>query len=80
MTCKSKAHRSRWVVTERTANRSAFSGYRLTPSAYSEVRCLHADHQDPPVWRTKADYVPGLPDAAYLYRAGSLIPVHPDDI
>lgn len=39
--CLNRAeHFSSWVVVLRKANRSAFNGYRLTSSAYSEVRCL----------------------------------------
>jgi hypothetical protein len=51
------AHRH--VVTVWRANYSAFSGYRWTSSAYSEVWCIDT-HQ---VWRTKAAYVDDLPDA-----------------
>lgn len=42
----------------RRHNRSAFRGYRETPSAYSEVTCPH----DLARWRTRADYVDRLPD------------------
>ncbi|MFD4397241.1 hypothetical protein [Kitasatospora sp. NPDC058478] len=58
-TCRDKTHRPRWRVQLRNANRSAFNGYRLTPSDYSEVRCGECGH----VWRTKAAYVTTLPDA-----------------
>ena len=45
-------------VSHRMHNHSAFNGYHRTPSAYSEVHCLCCRYS----WRTKADYVPGLPD------------------
>lgn len=59
-TCQ-KEHREHWVVLQRKCNFSAFNGYRRTRSAYSSVEC-----QAPGcgrVWRTKAAYVDGLPDA-----------------
>jgi len=37
-------------------NRSAFSGYRWTPSGYSQVRC----HACGAVWRTRAAYANDL--------------------
>lgn len=49
----------RHVVTQRRSNRSAFNGYRLTPSRYSEVVCLDTGN----IWRTAAAYANGLPDA-----------------
>lgn len=57
--CKNRDHRRHWRVLMRNANRSAFNGYRRTPSDYSAVRCP-ACHL---VWRTKAAYVATLPDA-----------------
>jgi hypothetical protein len=42
-----------WRVTQYMSNKSAFSGYRQTPSRYSEIRCLQCGN----FWRTKADYV-----------------------
>lgn len=59
--CRTQAHRSFWVVTMRNYNASAFNGYRRTPSDYSEVRCTFGTCRLR--WRTKADYVAGLPDA-----------------
>lgn len=55
-----REHFAHWVVTIRKANYSAFSGYRRTPSAYSEVYCTAC----PTRWRTKAGYVDRLPDRA----------------
>lgn len=46
-----------WVVTAYRCNYSAFSGYRRTPSAYSEVKCTECGTY----WRTKAKYVERLP-------------------
>lgn len=57
-----RTHREYWVVTMRNYNASAFNGYRPQWSAYSEVRCTLPGCEHPP-WRTKADYVRGLPDA-----------------
>lgn len=54
-----REHRPGWTVTVREANYSAFNGYRRTPSAYSEVRCMICGRR----WRTKAAYVKTLPDA-----------------
>lgn len=59
MACTDKDHRPRWVVEVRNGNYSAFSGYRFTPSDYSQVRCTRCGSR----WRTKAGYVAGLPDA-----------------
>jgi hypothetical protein len=54
----SRAERMRqWIVTVLRANYSAFSGYRWTPSDYSEVRCRRCGAR----WRTKASYVDRLP-------------------
>jgi hypothetical protein len=49
-----------WWVSMREGNRSAFSGYHWTPSAYSEVRCARPSCGRK--WRTTAAYVAGLPD------------------
>lgn len=59
--CRVRSHRPSWVVTQRNGNRSAFSGYRWTPSDYSEVRCTASGCGKR--WRTRAAYVAGLPDA-----------------
>lgn len=45
-----------WVVFIRRANRSAFNGYRRTPSDYSGVFCKSCGA----VWRTNARYVDEL--------------------
>jgi len=47
-----------WRVVQRLSHHSAFSGYRQTPSRYSEVVCLRCGA----VWRTAAAYVPKLAD------------------
>jgi hypothetical protein len=61
MRCECKPpDRTKWVVTARRCNYSAFNGGRYTPSAYSEVRCLTCGRR----WRTKARYVSTLADAA----------------
>ena len=54
-------HRAFWVVLQRECNYSAFNGYRYTPSDYSAVACRAPGCGR--VWRTKAAYVGGLPDA-----------------
>jgi len=54
--CRCKA--PLWHVAMRKHNRSAFSGYWYTPSAYSLVACLNCNA----TWRTKARYVDKLPD------------------
>lgn len=54
-----REHRARWVVLQRKCNHSAFNGYHWTPSDYSCLRCTECGR----VWRTKAAYVDGLPDA-----------------
>ena len=60
MVCENrKAHKAYWVVECRNHNHSAFNGYRMTPSAYSQVRCLECRAR----WRTKAAYVDDLPAA-----------------
>jgi hypothetical protein len=59
--CPHKSHRPYWFVVQRRCNHSAFNGYHHTPSDYSTVYCnVHGCHG---VWRTKAAYVMGLPDA-----------------
>ena len=57
--------RSRWVVLQRRGHHSAFNGYRRTPSEYSSVVCLGCGA----IWRTKAAYVLGLPDAPADWQA-----------
>lgn len=57
--CKDKAHRPFWEVVVRNGNYSAFNGYHFTPSDYSLVRCTSCGA----LWRTKAKFVYGLPDA-----------------
>lgn len=42
-----------WRVTTHKGNYSAFSGYRFTPSDYSQLTCKRCGT----FWRTKADYV-----------------------
>lgn len=59
LACADKGHKGSWVVVVRNGNYSAFNGYRFTPSAYSLVRC----RADGMIWRTRAAYVAGLPDA-----------------
>ncbi len=46
------------VVTRRKSRCSAFDGYHVKPSAYSEVFCTvcHA------IWRTKAKYIENMAD------------------
>lgn len=56
----------RWVVSMRKHNRSAFNGYRRTPSDYSQVWCLACFT----TWRSKGAYVDELPDA----RPGEIRP------
>jgi hypothetical protein len=48
------------VVRARKHNRSAFNGYHRTVSEYSLVICTRKGCWG--IWRTKADYVDGLPD------------------
>lgn len=59
--CKDKTHHAGglWVVTARNQNHSAFNGYRATPSAYSQVRCVECGT----FWRTRAAFVRFLRDA-----------------
>ncbi len=56
--CKIKAHRPRWYVSQRRGNASAFNGYHWTPSDYSAVSCAECGA----TWRTKAKFVDSLPD------------------
>lgn len=54
MSCNcDKKDRRNWRVVQWFCNHSAFNGYRQTPSAYSEIRCLACGRG----WRTKAAYV-----------------------
>jgi len=66
LACRIPGHRQSWVVVQRLSNRSAFNGYRATPSAYSEVECPlpHGPFQTTQRWRTTASYVADLPDAS----------------
>ena len=54
--CRVRAHRAVWIVTHLHHNHSAFRGYWMTASDYSEVRCPSC----PAFWRTRAKYVSGL--------------------
>jgi hypothetical protein len=54
-----KCDRKHWRVCTRHGNRSAFNGYHLTWSAWSQLRCLFCGH----FWRSKAKYVASIPDA-----------------
>lgn len=54
-----KCPRTNLEVVTRRGNYSAFSGYRFTPSKYSDVRCTKCGAR----WRTDAAYVSSLPDA-----------------
>jgi hypothetical protein len=58
--CKKGDHRPHWYVVQRKYNKSAFNGYRRTPSTYSLVRCGAPGCMG--VWRTQAAYVDNLPD------------------
>jgi hypothetical protein len=53
--------RDAWRVTAYRCNHSAFSGYRSTPSRYSEVMCDLDAGGCGVRWRTKARYVDELP-------------------
>lgn len=55
--CRDQSHRPSWWVRQYRSNRSAFNGYRYTPSEWSEVVCAI----DGKRWRTKAAYVDQLP-------------------
>jgi hypothetical protein len=65
--------RSYLRVHLRRHNRSAFNGYRLTPSPYSGVVCMNCWH----TFRSKAAYVDELPNMtkaeenAWLRPAGA---------
>lgn len=48
-----------WMVLKRKFNTSAFNGGKVAPSEYSTVTCGTCSA----LWRTKAKYVDGLPDA-----------------
>jgi hypothetical protein len=49
-----------WAVTRRNYNCSAFNGYKRQFSDYSSVECKSCGR----VWRTNAEYVDQLKDAA----------------
>lgn len=53
--------REAWRVVTYKANFSAFNGYRLTRSDYSEIVCQSAAGGCGARWRTKAQYVERLP-------------------
>lgn len=53
--------RSNWRIATYKGNYSAFSGYRFTPSDYSEIICLTCRRS----WRTKAKYVSSLKSATH---------------
>lgn len=57
--CPDRNHRPSWYVLQRECNYSAFNGGLWTRSAYSQVRCPVCRS----TWRTRAAYVPTLPDA-----------------
>jgi len=42
-----------WEIWQHLCNHSAFSGYRYTPSDYSQIHCRRCGA----IWRTKAKYV-----------------------
>lgn len=50
--------RSRWRVTCRQGNHSAFNGYRFAPSRYSGFRCLGCLA----AWRSRAGYASEIAD------------------
>lgn len=56
-----KKHRDRWYSPpeDRYCNYSAFSGYRRTPSDYSQIHCGECGR----TWRSKGIYVELLPGA-----------------
>jgi hypothetical protein len=62
--------REHWYVVVYRANRSAFNGYRFTPSDYSQVRCAKCGA----TWRTKAAYVERLPGAIHPHHLASTRP------
>jgi len=63
-TCSKKTCWDYWVVTMRRCNMSAFNGYQVNRSDYSEVTCrLHHAR-----WRTKANYVEDLPDSLMVIK------------
>jgi hypothetical protein len=51
------ANRDAWRIVTYRGNHSAFSGYRFTPSDYSEVACHRRFGGCGARWRTKAKYV-----------------------
>lgn len=60
--CTDKSHRPDWRVTMRNGNRSAFNGYKFTPSQYSELQCQRCGA----VWRSNAAYVASVPSSEPL--------------
>ena len=58
---REKRDHSDLVVVKRNFNRSAFNGYRYTPSDYSLVKCTRPGCFG--MWRSKSRYVDTLPDA-----------------
>lgn len=42
-----------WVVVTYRGNKSAFNGYKFTPSEFSEIKCNKCGN----TWRTKMNYV-----------------------
>lgn len=55
-------NREAWRCTARLCNHSAFSGYRWTPSEYSEIVCDTRHGGCGARWRTKAAYVATIPN------------------
>lgn len=49
--------REAWRVIAYRCNHSAFNGYRMDPSDYSELECSSAAGGCGARWRTKAAYV-----------------------
>lgn len=45
-----------WGVSDHRCNHSAFNGYHMTPSDYSQVHCLSCGAG----WRSKGQYVDSL--------------------
>lgn len=50
-----------WRVVQFRSNRSAFNGYRETPSSYSELQCQACGA----TWRTNAGYVSEVPHGKF---------------
>lgn len=53
-----------WICTQYKSNRSAFSGYRYTPSNWSAIVCRGCHR----MWRTKADYAGEIKQGSLLDR------------